>query len=243
MSNQSPITHTNDEITKEYLREIAYVLESEDEIGGDHIGDGFWTKIQKNVPDQHFPKIPAAAEERIIVWLEEERYLVSNCSTEVYFTRLPENFVVEESPFVEVEEIEEIELTDFKEPEDYPTVRYGRPFPQTDFTDDSKEWLEENEIGEGCLPFRAVWYARQGEIIRHYEVEVPEGFKGWSEDEKGTWCRDKAHDLFGTHLTLSETEEEWGVDRIEIDTLEEAGFINENGTRHQIHRPDGYVKR
>lgn len=233
-----------EKLNRDYLRKIAWVLKNEGAIGSDFIDHSLWVKIQRRLPNEHFPKLPAMDEDDqlLIVWMEGHRYLVSHRTGDsairkTYFSRLPQDFAPERTPFVlGNEKIEEIEITEYKEPEEEQTVKHARLFPQTDFTSETEKWLEENEIGEGCLPFRAVWYARQGEIIRHYEVEVPEGFKGWSEDEKGIWCRDKAHDLFGTHLTLSETEEEWGVDRIKIDTLEEAGFINENGTRHQIHR-------
>jgi hypothetical protein len=235
------------------LQKIAYVLADEDSIGADlmhydqHPAGA--TFIQEAFPEKQLPRVimqSADDESSVVMKLSGHRYLVKHTEHKTYVHRIPEGYDSEEAlsdyfdnyPENPLGSLPEFDVTEYQEPDDYEhfRVRHSVVVPKNDFSSDTKEWLEANEVGEDCLPFRVVWETYKHErIVRHYEVEVPDAFKSKTADEKLQWCHDKAHDLFGTHKTLSETEEEWGVDQIRIEGIEEAGFVNEDGSRHSIH--------
>lgn len=235
------------------LQKIAYVLADEDSIGadlmhydGNSVGATF---IQDNLSEEHLPRVILNSKDHdgsAIMRLAGHRYLVKHTDHKTYVHRIPEGYDPEESlpdqvdsfPENPLGNLPEVEVTECQKPQDYEhfRIKHSVVIPKTDFSSVTKEWLEENEIGEGCLPFRVVWETyKHKRIVRHYEVEVPNEFKSWTEGEKLQWCHEKAHDLFGTHKTLSETEEARGVDEIRIEYIEEAIFVNENGNRHKIH--------
>ncbi len=239
------------------LQKIAYVLEDEDSIGADLVhydGNSVGaTFIQEHLSEEHLPRLILNSkndESSVVMRLSEHRYHVWHTDHKTYVHRIPEGYdpkeilpehVVDNYPENLLDSFPEVEVTEYKKPADYDTfrVRHSVVVPKDDFSSDTKEWLEKSEVGEDCLPFRVVWETyKHRRIVRHYEVEVPDGFESYSEDEKLQWCHDKAHDLFGTHKTLSETEEARGVDQIRIEGIEEAGFVDEDGSRHKIHRTE-----
>ncbi|MCS3662002.1 hypothetical protein GGP80_003189 [Salinibacter ruber] len=256
MNKQKQIQQDIDDLTEEHLQEIAYVLEDEDSIGADlmhydrHPAGA--TFIQEHFSEAQLPRVILQSKDdksSAIMKLSGHRYLVKHTEHKTYVHRIPEGYDPEESvsdnaefdPKTILGNLPEVGVTEYQKPADYETfrVRHSVVVPKNDFSSDTKEWLEENEVGEDCLPFRVVWETyKHRRIVRHYEVEVPDGFKSNSGDEKLQWCHDKAFDLFGAHKTLSETEEARGVDQIQIEGVEEAAFVNENGSCHRIHAPE-----
>jgi hypothetical protein len=253
MNNKRQIKKDFDDLTEEHLREIAYVLEDEDSIGADLVHydrhPAGATFIQEAFPEKQLPRVIMQSvddESSVVMKLSGHRYLVKHTEHKTYVHRIPEGYDPEEAlsayfdnyPENPLGSLPEFEVTEYQEPDDYQhfRVRHSVVVPKNDFSSDTEEWLEANKVGEERLPFRVVWETyKHRRIVRHYEVEVPDGFKCWTEDEKRQWCHDKAHDLFGTHKNLSETEEARGVDQIRIEHIEEAAFVNENGSRHKVH--------
>jgi hypothetical protein len=219
-----------DSLSKEDVHKLASILISEDSVGADLMDYKYLrVYIQQDLPPEHFPKEPRSVptEEIIAFELEGTAYLAFP-HQEAIVARCPS--VPDGVQKIEIDRDKLVE-----NPAVDRQISHSMIMPQVDFTPDTKKWLEDNEVGEDYLPFRVVWETYKHErIVRHYEVEVPDGFKSWTEDEKRQWCHDKAHDLFGTHKTLPETEEERGVDQIRIEHIEEAAFVNENGNRHEI---------